>query len=122
MTQASRFNKGKPKFSLLDLRSFEPAVRVLDYGASKYGRDNYKKGLIMSEVLDSLMRHIAALQDNESMDLESKLTHIGHIQCNAMFLGNKNMIIDMEFNDDKIPLEEINLGKGDEIVIQRRLG
>lgn len=88
--QALRFNKDKPKYSLLDLQSLEPCVKVLEFGALKYAPNNWKKGLIMSEILDSMMRHIAALQSGEMIDPESGLSHIGHIQCNALFLGGKN--------------------------------
>ena len=90
-----RFNEGKPKFSLISLTELEDCARVLEFGANKYERDNWKKGLILSEVLDSMMRHISALQRGEFIDPESELSHIGHIQCNALFLGNKNNVIDI---------------------------
>lgn len=121
--KALRYNEGKPKYSLIDLEAFEQCARVLDYGAKKYtiyvdkggneikgsevtlmsetlkvkhsGRDNWKNGLKKSEVLDSMLRHITALRNGEELDPESGLSHIGHIQCNAMFLGSKNLIDDI---------------------------
>jgi hypothetical protein len=84
--QAERYNEGKPKMSFLDLSSFEDTVRVLEFGANKYSRNNWKKGLPTSEILDSMMRHISALQRGEYLDPESGLPHHGHIGCNAMFL------------------------------------
>lgn len=96
-SQADRYNSGKPKYSLLDLQSLEPCVRVLEFGAKKYARDNWKKGLNLTEILDSLMRHVGALQSGEWLDPESGLPHIGHIQCNALFLGGKNNNIDIDF-------------------------
>lgn len=84
--QADRHNKGKPKYSLLDLNSFEDCVRVLEFGAEKYSRDNWKKGLPVSEILDSMLRHISAIQRGEFIDPESGLPHHGHISCNVMFL------------------------------------
>ncbi len=86
--QARRFNEGKPQYSLLDLQCLEPGVRVLEFGAKKYARDNWKKGMDVTKILDSLLRHIAALRSGELTDPESGLSHIGHIQCNALFLGN----------------------------------
>lgn len=86
--QAERFNEGKPQYSLLDLKCLEPGVRVLQFGNKKYARDNWKKGMNVTEILDSLLRHIAALISGELIDPESGLPHIGHIQCNALFLGN----------------------------------
>lgn len=87
---ALRYNQGKPQYSLLDLKSLEPCVRVLEFGANKYARDNWKKGMPREQIIDSMMRHLAALIDGEEIDPESGLSHIGHIQCNALFLGNKN--------------------------------
>jgi len=99
MSKGSRFNINKPKYSILSLKELEPGVRVLEFGAEKYSRDNWKKGLKFSEILDSMMRHISALQSGEWFDQESKLPHIGHIQCNALFLGCKNNTIDLKFED-----------------------
>lgn len=85
-SQALRFNEGKPKLSFIDLGSMEDMARVLEFGAKKYDRNNWKKGLPYSSILDSMMRHIAALQKGELIDPESGLPHHGHISCNAMFL------------------------------------
>lgn len=93
--KALRYNSDKPKYSLLDLKSMEPGVRVLEFGAKKYAPNNWKKGMPMSEILDSMMRHIAALQSGEYIDPESGLPHTGHIQCNALFLGGPNVTNDM---------------------------
>lgn len=82
-----RYNSGKLKWSLVDFPSFEPMVKVLEFGAHKYAAHNWKKGLKVSETIDSMLRHIYALIDGEDTDPESKLPHIGHIQCNAMFLA-----------------------------------
>jgi len=81
-----RFNEGKLKWSMVDFKSLEPMVRVLEFGAKKYSVDNWKKGLDPKEVLESLLRHAFAISDGEEFDPESGLSHIGHIQCNAMFL------------------------------------
>jgi len=91
--QGDRFNDGKPKWALVDFKSLEPMVSVLEFGMKKYAKDNWKKGLDSEEVLESLMRHTFALNSGDEFDPESGLSHIGHIQCNAMFLEfmrNKN--------------------------------
>lgn len=87
MERARRDNKGKPRWSLVDFESLEPMVSVLEYGAGKYGRDNWKKGLPIEEVCESMLRHIFKLLQGEETDQESGLPHIGHIQANAMFMG-----------------------------------
>lgn len=82
-----RFNAGKPQWNLVDLPSFEPMVRVLEYGAKKYAPHNWKKGLPITEIYDSLQRHLIAFMGGEDNDPESGLPHIGHIQCNIMFMA-----------------------------------
>jgi len=93
--QADRFNEGKPAYSLIDLESLEPMAKVLEYGATKYSKDNWKQGMPITKILDSMLRHIAALRNGNLNDSESKLSHIGHIQCNAMFLGGPNVEFDI---------------------------
>lgn len=98
---AERKNSNKPKMSLIDLKCFEDLARVLEFGSKKYSVDNWKKGLVMTEVLDSMLRHIAELRAGEYYDKESGLSHIGHIQANAMFLACGNNIVDIKINDEK---------------------
>lgn len=87
MKKAKRFNKGKPKWSFVDFESLEPLVKVLEYGAKKYSKNNWKKGTTTEETCESLLRHTFAFLSGEDNDKESGLSHIGHIQANAMFLA-----------------------------------
>lgn len=80
-----RYNKGKRKWSLLSFKALEPMIDVLEFGATKYEPFNWQKGLDKTEILESLQRHVAKLFDGEEIDQESKIHHIGHILCNAMF-------------------------------------
>jgi len=62
------------------------------------GEDNWKRGSPITELTDSLLRHLTALLRGEMDDPESGEPHIGHLQCNAMFIAYmlKNK---PEFND-----------------------
>ncbi len=82
---ALRYNEWKPEWTLVDFDSLEPMVHVLEFGAKKYARENWKKPMDRKKILDSLMRHLVRLMADEELDSESKLPHIGHILCNAMF-------------------------------------
>ena len=88
---ADRFNDGKPQWSMVDFKSLEDMVRVLEFGAKKYSRDNWKKGLKTTEIVDSMLRHIYAYLNGEDVDPESGINHTGHIMCNAMFLSHMHM-------------------------------
>lgn len=104
---ARRYNSGKPKYSLLRTSCFKDCVSVLEYGRNKYSdfdedgnmtydaRNNWNNGLVLSEVIDSLKRHIAEIEDGNMIDPESGLPHIGHIQANAMFLGSSVIYNDL---------------------------
>ena len=83
----TRENSNKPKWSLLPQSTLIPMVDVLEFGANKYGPANWQKGLSIRETCESLKRHLDKFMEGENMDLESGLHHIGHIQCNAMFIS-----------------------------------
>ena len=83
---ADRFNEGKMAWELVDFQALEPMVEVLMFGASKYSKDNWKKGQAITELLGSLFRHIIAFQNGEDLDKESGKSHIGHAMCNLMFI------------------------------------
>lgn len=81
---ALRYNSNKPQYSLIDMQALLPLVSVLEFWAKKYARNNWKKEMNMDQLMDSLLRHVAALQ-NEPYDRESGIHHIWHILANAMF-------------------------------------
>jgi hypothetical protein len=87
MSLGNRKNDGKLKWSLVSMTSLEPMVKVLMFGAEKYSSHNWRKGLKYSEISESLQRHLNAFMEGEYNDPESKLSHVGHILCNAMFLS-----------------------------------
>ena len=87
MEQADRYNEGKPRWSLVDFKSMEPLVQVLEYGAKKYAPYNWTKGLPTTQICESLLRHTFAYLNGEDNDAESGCSHIGHIMANAMFLS-----------------------------------
>ena len=114
--KGSRFNKGKLRWSLLDLKYLEGLVQVLMYGAAKYSDYNWQKGLPTLEVYESLMRHIIAWKSGENKDLESGLDHIDHAICNLYFMkwmiANKpsfdtrrTIVPEQEFAESKYPSE-----------------
>ena len=73
------------EWALVNFPSLEPLVKVLEYGCIKYEPYNWMKGLDKTEILESMARHLFALISGEKVDKESRLEHIGHIMCNAMF-------------------------------------
>jgi hypothetical protein len=82
---ALRYNEGKLQWSYVHFKSLEPMVRVLEFGALKYAPKNWMKPMDTTKILESMQRHLAALFDGEEYDPESGISHMGHIQCNALF-------------------------------------
>jgi len=103
--QALRYNQGKPQWSLVDFESLEGLVQVLEYGAQKYARDNWKKGMPVTQVSESLMRHLFAFLRGEDIDPESGCRHISHVMCNTMFL--EYILREKPHYDDRKPTTEL---------------
>jgi hypothetical protein len=83
---AKRYNQGKAKLTYVPLALKEGCARGMVYGATKYERDNWKKGFPWTEVMDCLMRHAEAWTEGEDIDAESGLNHLDLLACNAAFL------------------------------------
>lgn len=86
---AERKNDGKTKMSfVLELdKALDGICRVMTFGATKYGRGNWKKGRPVTDTVDSLMRHLVAYMNGEDRDSESGELHVDHISTNALFLA-----------------------------------
>lgn len=99
-TSAIRFNGGKPQLSMvLEARNaLIGAARVMEYGATKYPRSNWRKGLHATKLIDSMMRHLTAFAAGETIDPESGLPHVDHLLCNALFLS-ETMVSHPEMDD-----------------------
>lgn len=89
MIMGDRYNEGKPKISMVleATKAINGCAQVLMKGAEKYERNNWKKGLALSGVIDSMQRHVASFLEGEDWDSETGLPHVDHILCNALFLS-----------------------------------
>jgi len=101
------FDGGKRDWSLLPFEAIEGLVGVLEYGAQKYGRTNWKKGIAFTRVWNSAMRHLIAWRAGQDIDPESKLQHLSHALCNLMFLAfySQSPTLMVDFDDRVLPLE-----------------
>lgn len=84
-TGGDRYNEGKSMMSLLPPLALVEVAKVLTYGAKKYSRNNWMKGLPWTSYIDSLERHLQAWKTGEELD-ESGLLHIAHVGCNILML------------------------------------
>ncbi len=82
-----KFDAGKPRLDLVPSEALVVLGEVLAYGANKYGKANWSKGLEHSRLIAATLRHLAAYNGGEDTDTESGLSHIGHALCNLAFLA-----------------------------------
>ena len=76
--QTVKADKGKPPICLLDRDFLEGTAQVMAFGASKYSRNAWRRGIAHTRLLDAAMRHIIAIIDGEDIDPESGLPHRHH--------------------------------------------
>lgn len=84
----AKADAGKPPWQLLPLDAVELIVRVVGYGATKYGPNNWRtsSGDDVDRWIGAMLRHLKACQCGERNDPESGLPHLAHLACNAVFL------------------------------------
>ena len=89
--QAMRFNAGKPELSYILSAPYaiEGLAEVFAFGAVKYARDNWKKGLPQEQVCDSLLRHLTSYMNGEDLDPESGMHHLNHVLWNALIMADQ---------------------------------
>lgn len=88
LNTAIKHDTGKRDWSLLPYDSVEEIVKVLEFGAQKYARDNWKQGegFKYSRSFSALQRHILAFMRGEDNDPETGISHISHAMCNLLFM------------------------------------
>ncbi len=85
MSGFTKFDQGKAPISMVPFGPLSDIAKVLEFGAKKYGRDNWKKGGDVNRFIDAALRHIFAFNEGEDLDPESQLPHLAHAGCNILF-------------------------------------
>ena len=93
-----KHDNGKPDLSLLPYPALEELSRAMMFGAKKYGRNNYRKGMAWTRLLGACLRHVTAFSFGEDKDPESGLSHLAHAGACILFL---------------LTYEKLKLGKDD---------
>lgn len=85
------FDEGKAPLHLIPEEAIIGMAMAFGYGYKKYDepygtRWNFKKGIEVTKLTDSLRRHALAYLKGEDLDPESGLSHVWHILANAAML------------------------------------
>ena len=86
ITQANKFDDDKPPVGLVPSSAMLEEAMVMGYGEKKYGRDNWRKGMAWSRLIDASLRHILAFKEGQDFDPETSYHHLAHARCNLAFL------------------------------------
>ncbi|WP_407965903.1 dATP/dGTP diphosphohydrolase domain-containing protein [Bartonella sp. C271] len=76
----------KPRVDLIPPLTLLDIGRVLEFGANKYGANNWRSGMNWSRLYGAALRHLLAWFGGEDKDLESGLPHLAHAACCLLFL------------------------------------
>lgn len=89
------------------LRGFLHTVRVLEFGAKKYAKGNWAKGMGWSTCYTCTLSHLTkylardVTDPRAALDEESGVNHLAHAMCNLLFLiGYKTLFPE---GDDRVP-------------------
>jgi len=82
-----KFDSGKLDYTLIPWDGLEEVVKVLEFGAKKYDRDNWRfvEGA-EQRYLAAALRHLVAYQIEQPTDEETGISHLAHAGCCLLFL------------------------------------
>lgn len=86
MTDGTKFDHGKPPYHLLPPDFLHAIVKILAFGATKYGDRNWEKGMAWHRPFSACMRHLWAWWRGDQADPETGESHLWHAACCIMFL------------------------------------
>lgn len=86
MLKGTKFDVKKPDYTLLPWAQVESVVKVLDFGAIKYQRENWKKVKNGEQRYRSAaFRHLSKIEQGEEIDSETGQSHYSHAICSLLF-------------------------------------
>lgn len=102
-----RFQERGTSADLLDAllvlgNCWDDCAHVFDYGRRKYAEFNWAKGMKWSVPLGCAGRHLEKIILGQENDVESGLSHAGHVYCNVVMLYT--YCLTFEEGDDRPPV------------------
>jgi len=85
---------GKLRHTLLSATAVDEVLRVLEFGASKYGAGNWKQVDNMhTRYMNAALRHVASYREGHVLDKETGLNHLAHAICCLVFILDIDLLI-----------------------------
>lgn len=93
LTAGNKTDGGKPRFSLLPIVAINAVIRVMEFGAKKYGVENWRKvDNARERYYNAGMRHFTVWWEGEQADPDTGESHLAHLMCCVVFL----LTVDLE--------------------------
>ena len=86
MSKGYKKDQGKPQIALVPPELIWGVAEVLTLNVPKYGARNWELGMDWDRPYSALQRHMLAWWQGDSLDGETKLSHLLHAACNISFL------------------------------------
>lgn len=86
MTEGRKDDGGKAPWHLMPWDALMAIVKVLAFGAQKYGQRNWEQGMDWSRCFAASQRHLVAWWSGEGTDPETGYSHLWHAGCCVLFL------------------------------------
>lgn len=83
-----KYDEGKTLWHLLPIEGAEDMLKVMEYGAKKYGDYNWYLGMDWHRLFNAGIRHLTAWWRGEEKDPESGLPHLAHASCCVLMLSS----------------------------------
>lgn len=110
-----KHDNGKPDMTDIPLEAMWEMGKAFTYGQRKYGKNNYRNGMLISRQLAAAIRHIYQHLDGETVDKETGITtHLGHAMA-SLAMAIYNLKNNPQF-DDRFDKDIKRNNKGDENV------
>ncbi len=83
---AGKDKRGKNSLTIIPFEPLLKVSKVFQYGAKKYGLNNWRKGHLQLDLLDSCLRHIYSYSCGYDDDGESGESHLAHAAANLFII------------------------------------
>lgn len=85
--EGKKYDAGKLRWSLIPQGVVDDYIKVLEFGANKYGKDNWQHVANgNTRYYDAAMRHMEQWWRGGDVDEESGSSHLAHAMCCISFL------------------------------------
>jgi hypothetical protein len=98
-----KFDQNKPDLTDIPTEAMFEMGKAFTYGQKKYGKNNFRNGMLISRQLAAALRHIYQHLDGETVDPEAGSLHLGNAMASlAMAIYNlkNNPHLDDRFAND----------------------